>query len=125
MLKRLLFLPLLIFVLLADGANRGVTACLATDCESDSNKTKANAPSALEPKAPFSPFDDTRKMQVLRPAVPPSTTIQVQRPVPPTASKSISVKTNTCATAFNNLCDEPNTCEVGTDSHDCAPEAKP
>jgi hypothetical protein len=84
------------------------------------------APTATPPMGLYSPIGDTtEKMQVLPPMAPPKTvppTIQVDRPVPPVPPQTVPTGgggNNSCATAFNAVCDEPSLCAAGTDNHDC------
>jgi hypothetical protein len=51
------------------------------------------------------------------PLVPPAK-VYVDQPKPVRGDDS-------CSFAFNEVCDEPSKCKVGTDSHDCGPRAKP
>jgi len=48
-------------------------------------------------------------------------TIQAPRVVEPSIPKApiVTHGNNSCASAFNNVCDEPSNCKVGTDSADC------
>jgi hypothetical protein len=54
----------------------------------------------------------------------------VQEPVFPgaydgTIPANMPAHDNSCAFAFNNVCDEPTKCKVGTDINDCTSKTKP
>ena len=66
-------------------------------------------------QSPPKGWDEPPKMQVL-PIAPPDT-------IAP--SSTVAASNNSCKLAFNNVCDEPAKCKVGTDSHDCVPRGTP
>lgn len=56
--------------------------------------------------------------------------MMVQEPLFPgaydgTIPANLPAHDNSCAFAFNSVCDEPTKCKVGTDINDCDPKSKP
>ena len=84
------------------------------------------APTATPPMGLYSPAGgETQKMQVMPMPAPPTAIAPptiMQKPVAPLLSQPIPIEgpgNNSCALAFNNVCDEPEPCAARTDSHDC------
>jgi hypothetical protein len=94
-------------LLSACAAVSGAKACVGTDCDKGSFGAEPQAviPRVVLPEDMFG--QSINKIDVPVPVDPDGVVVPI-------------AETNTCALAFNNVCDDPGKCPPGTDAHDCS-----